>query len=178
MYLIGFMGSGKSTCARKLGRDLGLPALDLDVYIKRQEGMSPKDIIQRFGEKHFRELEHKALMKVSKLSPHIIACGGGIVELEENRAFLENEAYVVCLVIDPAHARQRISNIKTRPLFGDLAQAQALYERRVGWYKRAQNRYVFVWGKHVGRIAFEVKRHLLYDGILLDDACNSASGCN
>ena len=84
-FLIGFMGSGKTTIAQLLADDF----VDLDTVIVDKIGMSISDFFETFGEAKFRELETETLKNLSKTN-QIISTGGGIVMSEENRRFLKD----------------------------------------------------------------------------------------
>src|SRR5215211_7930770 len=83
------MGSGKSTLGRLLARTMSLEFVDLDRAIVKKAGKGIPKIFAERGEKHFRELEHEALLEVLKgRSPTVVACGGGVVIRPDNRALL------------------------------------------------------------------------------------------
>lgn len=77
-FLIGYMGSGKSTLGKLLAQDLGVTFYDLDFYIEAQEGMSIPEIFQSKGEIYFRRIEHQALAAlVAKKESMVLSLGGG-----------------------------------------------------------------------------------------------------
>lgn len=77
IFLIGFMGSGKSTLGRALGDATGLDFIDLDIYIERRFHANIRDIFASKGEQEFRNIEQRMLKEVSEFEDVIIACGGG-----------------------------------------------------------------------------------------------------
>ena len=89
ILLIGFMGAGKSTVGRLLADDRGLEFIDLDVMVETAEGRSVRSIFEDEGEARFRALETEALESLSAREPAVVACGGGIVLSEANRATAE-----------------------------------------------------------------------------------------
>lgn len=98
IFLIGFMGSGKSFTAKALSEILGKPYLDLDSYIEKKGGQSIATIFKFGGEHHFRQIEHKALNSVIKDFPnHIIATGGGTPMFHENLELMKNSGLTVYL---------------------------------------------------------------------------------
>src|SRR3712207_6366142 len=95
------MGSGKTTIGRILARKLGWEFVDLDRTITRDAGRGIPEIFERFGEEHFRDLEHRALLAALDGAPQrVVACGGGIVVRPENRERLK-EVATVFLCEDP-----------------------------------------------------------------------------
>ena len=84
IYLVGPMGSGKSTIGRLLAKKLGLPYFDLDKLIEDQEKMSISDIFQKKNERYFRDLESITLVQYSQESNFVISTGGGCVLRDQN----------------------------------------------------------------------------------------------
>ncbi|MEM9022738.1 MAG: shikimate kinase, partial [Bacteroidota bacterium] len=77
VFLLGFMGSGKTTVGRKLARELSLPFTDLDAAIEVREGRTVTEIFEQSGEAAFRESEARALAKVLESNGQVLALGGG-----------------------------------------------------------------------------------------------------
>ncbi|HIC97788.1 MAG TPA: shikimate kinase, partial [Aquificaceae bacterium] len=78
VFLVGFMGSGKTTVGGIVARRLGWEFLDTDEEIEKKEGMSVKDIFTRKGELYFRKLELEVLKEVSGRESVVVATGGGL----------------------------------------------------------------------------------------------------
>ena len=116
IVLIGFMGSGKSTVGKILARKLSRKVVDTDDVIEKTAGMSIKEIFEKFGEAYFRELERKAVKKVSKLEGHIIITGGGVVLNRENMQNLRKRGIIVYLHADPEVIYERVKKTDKRPL--------------------------------------------------------------
>ncbi len=89
IFLIGFMGSGKTWFGKKLAAKKNLPFFDLDNEIEKKLGMNVLQIFQKYGEEYFRKIESEILLAWNKEG--IIATGGGIVEKEDNRIFLQQK---------------------------------------------------------------------------------------
>ena len=138
VFLIGPMGTGKSTIGRKLSEKLGYDFYDTDKLIEKIEEKKIKDIFEQNGENYFRQKESEALSEAKIFQNAVIATGGGIVEREENRLFLENEDKVVFLDSSPERQYKRTKDSKKRPLLnkGDsLEILKKLYKKRINLYK-------------------------------------------
>lgn len=97
IYLIGYMGCGKTTVAAALAEKLSRPFVDLDHYIESTEAMSIRDIFAARGENAFRELETAALQKISNDSPQVISVGGGTPLKPENMKLMKSTGTVIFL---------------------------------------------------------------------------------
>ena len=138
VFLIGPMGTGKSTTGRNLSKKLDYDFYDTDKLIEQAEGRSIKDIFERDGEDYFRQKESKALSETKTLQEAVIATGGGIIEREENRLFLEHEDKVIFLDSSPERQYERTKDSKKRPLLNDgdgLEILKKLYEKRINLYE-------------------------------------------
>ena len=98
IVLIGMPGCGKSTVARILAEKTGRTVLDTDVLLRERAGMSIPEIFERFGETEFRRLETEVLRDVTKESGKIIATGGGVVTIPENRHLIKQNS--TCIFLD------------------------------------------------------------------------------
>ncbi len=116
IYLIGMMGSGKTTSGRELAKMLSLSFVDLDEQIIQKEGRSIADIFKKEGESYFRRSEADALREVSHLSNQIIATGGGIVLSGENRSIMKKSGEIVYLKTGLDTLWERVKGKKDRPL--------------------------------------------------------------
>lgn len=129
IYLVGFMGSGKSTIGEKLAERLGLKFMDTDIQIEKQTMKKITDIFADQGEDGFREIEHQILI-ATRTKDYIIATGGGIIEREDNRAWLANQ-HVVYLKTSWETINRRLVNDDSRPIWQDQSRdkKQLLTER-------------------------------------------------
>ncbi|GET43743.1 shikimate kinase [Microseira wollei] len=136
LYLIGMMGSGKTTVGRELASTIGYGFCDTDAVIEKVAGQSINDIFKSEGEQAFRELESKVLGELSAYTRLAIATGGGIVLRRENWSYLQ-QGLVVWLDVPVEILLSRLAGDITRPLLqvpdpaGELqtrlAQRQRLY---------------------------------------------------
>ncbi len=108
IYLIGFSGTGKSTIAQAVARELNWPVYDLDQVIVERSGMTIPVIFQREGETGFRLREAEALREVSGSAPFVVASGGGAVVRVENRRLMARTGWVVTLEGRPEALNARI----------------------------------------------------------------------
>lgn len=117
IFLIGYMGAGKTTLGRALARDLGVEFIDLDWYIEDRFHARIPDIFAREGEQRFRQMEQRMLHEVAQFEDVVIACGGGTPCFFDNMDFINAHAASVYLKATPqvleAHLRMGKS---VRPL--------------------------------------------------------------
>ena len=166
VFFVGFMGAGKTSTARKLARSAGVTAIDMDTYIERRCDMKIKQLFAEFGEEGFRTIETEVLEELALGEPRLISCGGGVVLAERNRQILKEHGFVVYLMVTATEAASRISDVSTRPLFGDLEQAQRVIEGRLPLYEEVADIVIDTAGRGTGSIAREAQRRLRDAGIL------------
>jgi len=138
IYLVGFMGAGKSTVGRRLARALGCRFIDLDKEIEHGERRSIAEIFAEGGEPRFREIERSYLKDVSKAPKAVIALGGGAFADAENRAVAENSGLTVWLKVSFAKACTRVRMDGTRPMFSNRQKAEQLLQKREPFYAMAK----------------------------------------
>jgi len=140
VYLVGFMGSGKTTVGRLVAELMNWPFLDLDAEIERGEGRSIARIFSQFGEVHFRELEQMYLRSISGPEHLVVGLGGGTYEAAANREFIESNGMSVYLATSLEDVCRRIAADGSRPLFSNTEQVAELYQRRLTSYNMARER--------------------------------------
>ena len=133
IYLIGMMGSGKSTIGKILAQKLNYRFFDTDNLIEQKINKSIKEIFEGSGETYFRDLETKVLEKVSTDYRSAIATGGGIIQKPINWSYLR-QGLVVWLDVDVEILKKRISGDENRPLADKL---ESLLEKRHSLYSLA-----------------------------------------
>lgn len=116
LYLIGMMGSGKTTLGRLLAQALERPFLDTDEMIELREGRTIEEIFQDEGETYFRELETLCLLEASQGPGSVIALGGGAVLREENRRIIQTTGRSIYLKVKPETILARLPEHPARPL--------------------------------------------------------------
>ncbi len=134
IYLVGFMGAGKTFVGKKVAYNLDLPFHDLDNEIEKFAQMSIEEIFLSKGESYFRELESKTLLNSRTISG-IIACGGGIIEKKINREYLKKQT-VIWLNPSWEVIYQRIKE-SNRPLVKklDYKTLKELFLKREQYYR-------------------------------------------
>ena len=125
IYLIGMMGSGKSTVGKILAKKMAIPFIDLDHYIEVKNNKSITSIFKENGESHFRELESDALSQIEE-STVLVACGGGIVQNKTNREKLLSTGKVVLLHTSIPEIAKRLKDSIDRPLLKEKERIQEL----------------------------------------------------
>ena len=116
IYLIGFMGAGKSTVGRILAERLGMSFVDTDEIVAVRAGRPIPEIFARFGEERFRDLEREAVAEVSRKKGHVVALGGGAPLDERNWRLLKRTGVTVYLRESPEVLARRLAHDATRPL--------------------------------------------------------------
>lgn len=168
VFVVGFMGAGKTTNARKLARQCGLSAVDLDSFIERREGRTIKEIFASEGEDAFRAIETQTLHEFAAETnaPLLVSCGGGVVVRAENREILKTSGFVIFLKTTADQAASHIRDLSSRPLFQNLEAARARAQERQPLYEEVADATIDTSGKTVSMITGEMKRVLKRAGVL------------
>jgi shikimate kinase len=154
--IVGYMGSGKTTLGHLLARALSLEFVDLDRDIVKSAGKRIPEIFAERGEKHFRDLEHKALLEaLDGGMPNVVACGGGIVVRPDNRALLRDLTTVFLNEdLDVLYRRTRGPG---RPLrAASREEFGRRYAERLPFYSEVADLEVEVDGRPPAKVAEEV----------------------
>ena len=138
--LVGFMGAGKSTVARAMGRATGWRVEDIDERIEARERRTIATIFAQQGEAHFRQLERQALSELIADRHTIVATGGGTFAETDNRALMLADGAVAWLDVPLAQVIERVPADGRRPLAADRMQMEQLYARRRLAYAEAHVR--------------------------------------
>ncbi len=140
IYILGFMGSGKTSAGRRLAERLGWPFLDLDEEIVLRSGMPVRDIFISYGEAHFRRLESEELKRAAAAVHTVIALGGGAFCSEENRKTVQSTGTSVWLDVPIETIIGRCEGDLSRPLFSGRCEMKDLFEYRRPAYALADIR--------------------------------------
>ena len=159
IFLIGFMGAGKSTIARTLQRELGFPLVEMDERIVQEQGMSINDIFAQYGEAHFREIESQLVVDLGKQEPSIVSCGGGVVVRPENTQNMKKSGRIVLLKASPETIFERVKNSTDRPILNghmNVEYIAELMEKRRVLYEEAADITIQTDGKTREQICEEI----------------------
>ena len=140
VYLVGFMGAGKSTTARALGRRLDWRVEDIDERIERRERRDIPTIFRQDGEPYFRALEREELVALLPTRGAVIATGGGTVMSPANLELMLRDGSVIWLDAPLATVIERVPVDGRRPLASGRAEMERLYNQRLPAYARAHLR--------------------------------------
>lgn len=148
VFLIGYMGCGKTTLGEPLARLLGCRFVDLDLYIEAQQGLTAKEIFQTLGEAHFRQLERKALHEVAAQGGDtIVACGGGTPLQPDNMELMNRLGITVWLTTSVERITSRLvlpEQRSKRPLLNNMSDSEIKesvekgLKARSKYYEKAQ----------------------------------------
>ena len=140
IYLVGFMGAGKTTVARALGRRLGWRVEDIDDRIETRERRSVATIFAQSGESYFRQQERQVLSDLLPQRQIVVATGGGTFAEPDNRALMLADGAVVWIDVPLTRVFERVPADGRRPLAADRVQMEQLYARRRLAYAEAHVR--------------------------------------
>ena len=135
VFLIGFMGSGKTTVGALLGPALSLPFIGLDDLIVSAEGRSIASIFAAEGETFFRKVEARVLGEVLDSPPAVLSLGGGTFLPPENRRRIRGAGPCIWLAVSLDEALERCRRGQGRPLALDPTEFSKLYEQRQPIYR-------------------------------------------
>lgn len=138
IYLVGFMGCGKSAVGRRLSFALKLPFYDMDKEIVRQTGMAIPEIFELYGEEYFRDLETEFLRNFNH-NNCIISTGGGVAMREKNRKIMRETGLVLFLDAPFREIWRRIHKDSNRPIVQKSTrdEIEAMFKKRYRNYKTA-----------------------------------------
>ena len=147
VFLIGYMGCGKTTLGEALARHMGLRFIDLDDFIEAGQGMTIREIFDEMGENHFREMETEALSEVAAMRDVIVSCGGGTPCHGNHMELMNQSGTTVWLTTSPERitARLLLPEQKTKrpkivslPDEAVLPLVEAELEARTPFYSQSQ----------------------------------------
>lgn len=160
IFIVGSMGSGKTSIGKILAKNNHLSFLDTDHEIIRRCGYSIPDIFEKFGEEYFRELETKQLKKMYGMKNHVISTGGGIILQKQNIELIKDLGIVIFLDISINSQINRVKNRKNRPLINDnnlKDNLLSLKKIRDPIYKKISNYIIDVSEKERNQIVTEIQ---------------------
>ena len=140
LYLVGFMGAGKTTMARALAARLGWQAVDIDEAIEARERLTVAEVFARHGEPYFRSVEQAVLLEQIAARHLVIATGGGTYADPQNRALMNSDGAAIWLDVPLDRLIARIPSDGRRPLAADRSGFERLYHQRRAAYEQAHVR--------------------------------------
>lgn len=159
VFLIGFMGSGKSTIASYLAENYGMEIIDMDQLIVEREGMAIPDIFAQKGELYFRDVETSLLIEIQGEQNKVVSCGGGVVLREKNIQAMKKSGQVVLLNAKPETILERVKDDDNRPLLRGNKNVQFIrdmMEKRQPKYEAAADLVIHTDGKSADEICKEI----------------------
>jgi len=160
IYLVGFMGTGKTAVGKALAAKAKRQFVDLDELIELRERRTIADIFAKDGQPYFRRAEKRLLREVSREDNFVVACGGGIVIDPENIRTMKETGKIICLQASPEVILQRTRAQTHRPLLNvdnPRQQIELLLKMRAPYYARA-DKTIDTSRKNVERVAQEIDR--------------------
>jgi shikimate kinase len=116
IYLIGFMGTGKSTVGRLVAEKLGMEFCDTDAMVEAKSGMTVSEIFDEMDEEAFRSMETDVLKEITEKRNLVVSTGGGIVVTKGNMEIMRQAGSLITLMASPEQIFERIKDDKGRPL--------------------------------------------------------------
>ena len=159
IFLIGFMGVGKSTIAKILAKKLEAELVEMDETIEAEAGMSINQIFEKFGEQNFRDLETALVERISKTGGAVVSCGGGAVLRPENVQMMKQSGKIILLSATPETIYERVKHSTNRPLLNgnmNVEYIRGLMERRREVYEGAADVIITTDGKWKSQIVEEI----------------------
>lgn len=159
IFLIGFMGCGKSTMARLLAEELHMELVEMDETIEKEENRTINDIFATDGEAYFRDLESQLIVRIADRGGMIVSCGGGAILREENVANMKKNGTIVYLSATPETIYERVRHSTNRPLLNgnmNIEYISQLMSKRVDKYEKAADVILCVNKKEKNEIVREL----------------------
>lgn len=142
IFMIGFMGSGKTSVSLQLADMTGLPKAEMDQIIVDREQMTIAEIFAQKGEPYFRAQETELLREFGSTGPQIVSCGGGVAMREENVEEMRKSGSIICLTATPEVIYERVKDSRERPILNgnmNVEYIAELMEKRRPFYEKAAN---------------------------------------
>ncbi|SEG11190.1 shikimate kinase [Eubacterium ruminantium] len=159
IFLIGFMGSGKSAVCSRLHELTGMEVIEMDASIVDSEQMSINDIFASKGEEYFRDLETNLIKLISEESNKAVSCGGGAILRPANVEYMKKSGKIVLLSATPETIYERVKDSTNRPLLNgnmNIPYIAELMKKRQPRYEAAAEITIDVNGKTLDEICNEI----------------------
>lgn len=159
IFLIGFMGCGKSTVAEAFHKGYQKKIIEMDQLIVERESMSIPEIFAVKGEEYFRDAESKLVKEIQSTENQVISCGGGVVLRSKNVEEMKKNGYVVLLTAKPETILERVKDDENRPLLREkktVKDISELMEHRRERYEAAADIVIYTDEKNASDICKEI----------------------
>ena len=159
VFLIGYMGTGKSTVAACMAKQYGMAVLEMDQIIEEREAMSISDIFAKRGEEYFREVETKLLIEIQSQENKVVSCGGGVALRDQNVEEMRKGGMIVLLSAIPETILERVKDDNSRPILKGnktIAFISEMMEKRRLKYEGAADIIIHTDGKQIMDICCEI----------------------
>ena len=159
IYLIGFMGVGKSTIGRLLAEETKGELVEMDETIEAEQNTTISEIFAKYGEIYFRDLESELVVRTGEKRGQIVSCGGGAVLRPENVENMKRNGTIVFLKATPETIYERVRYSNNRPLLNGNMNAEyiaGLMEKRRVLYESAADITITTDGKNAMEIVHQI----------------------
>ena len=159
IFLIGFMGCGKSTNAKYLAEMTGVKQMEMDQKIVEDQKMAITDIFAKYGEQYFRDLETELIRSMKEKEPMVVSCGGGAVLRDENVTLMKSSGKIVLLTAAPEAIYDRVKHSTDRPILNgnmNVEYIAELMEKRRPKYEAAADIVISTDMKNAREICEEI----------------------
>lgn len=159
MFLIGFMGVGKTSVSRLVARRLGAAQIDTDALIAQKEGMTIPEIFEKKGEPYFRDAETRLLDEISVMAPCVASCGGGMAMRPENVKKMKESGKIWLLTASPETIYAHVKDGRNRPLLNghmNVEYIKKLMDERNPKYEAAADAVIETDGLAVAEVADKI----------------------
>lgn len=163
IFLIGFMGCGKSSVAEAMESRYGMKRIEMDQIIVEQNQMAISDIFKLYGEEHFRDLESALLEEVQMKENQVVSCGGGVVLRKKNVDIMRQNGIIILLTASPETILKRVENDVSRPVLEGKKTIQGiadLMETRREKYEMAADVTIHTDEKSIAQICEEIQEKM------------------
>ena len=163
IFLIGFMGCGKSSVAEAMELEYGMKRIEMDQIIVEQNQMAISDIFKLYGEEHFRDLESALLEEVQMKENQVVSCGGGVVLRKKNVDIMRQNGIIILLTASPETILKRVENDVSRPVLEGKKTIQGitdLMETRREKYEMAADVTIHTDEKSIAQICEEIQEKM------------------
>ena len=165
IFLIGFMGCGKSTMARLWAEKTGMELIEMDETIETETGMSINQIFETYGEDYFRNLESELILRITEKGGAVVSCGGGAILRTENVENMRKNGRIIYFSAKPETIFTRVRYSTNRPLLNgnmNVDYIASLMEKRLPRYLEAADETICVDGKEKQEILEELWKRLMH----------------